>query len=114
MELHPSGHDIKGEEGRKEELKELWREGEVSFAARSEATFPIFLQWLLQCRPLRPHRLEDKYSPHVIGIAEMRQSRIRARSPFLSGSIVKSSICYSTRAKIVFRIVVRFCCNQCT
>ena len=82
MELHPAT-TLKGKKEGGRELKELWREREVSFAARSEATFPIFLQWLLQCRPLRPHRLEDKYSPHVIGIAEMRQSRIRARSPFL-------------------------------
>ena len=96
MELHPSGHDIKGEEGRREEeLKELWREREVSFAARRQ----LFLSFCNgDCIVARAHlpSLEDKYSPHVIGIAEMRQSRIRARAlarRSLIGTMVKSGIC---------------------
>ena len=95
MELHPAT-TLKGKKGEgRRELKELWREREVSFAARRQ----LFLSFCNGgCIAARAHHhpLEDKYSPHVIGIAEMRQSRIRARAlarRSLIGTMVKSGIC---------------------
>ena len=79
---------LKGKKEGRRELKELWREGEVSFAARRQ----LFLSFCNGggCIAARAHlaSLEDKYSPHVIGIAEMRQ---RGKALGLAGRSLSGS-----------------------